>query len=376
MSGAWLVRGFANDKDLLVLLARVNPICINQKNDDEKAHQIQMMGDIYRNAAQVLIWLGESTDFSEEGMKVIVLLTEDFMQWYLLANTARERWVQRQQSPTALGGDQSAGRLLDVFQERHHLTTDRDVIDFGIQQAHMRLDVLSRSPDKRLIDEGILGILSRPWFERVWVIQECVLARKAWVVCGKDVLPFQYFRLLHTILFSVAQSLTSEGGSHWNTSLNTHLFGMIHRARAVFTPWQNKRYGLLTMLEDIYTRGNEMKATDPRDRIYGLFSLNPGAAELNIPVDYKISWQKLYEKVTRELLAQHGIRVLSLIGTKGRDLDGSLPSWVLDWPGAIRLSLGILPDEEDIANSQTYSVSRDTLVRTSGRPQIMTASFP
>ena len=36
-------------------------ICINQADMDERTHQVKLMGDIYRDAECVLVWLGEET---------------------------------------------------------------------------------------------------------------------------------------------------------------------------------------------------------------------------------------------------------------------------------------------------------------------------
>jgi hypothetical protein len=38
----------------------IDAICIDQKSDAERSHQVQLMGQIYRAAQQVLVWLGES----------------------------------------------------------------------------------------------------------------------------------------------------------------------------------------------------------------------------------------------------------------------------------------------------------------------------
>ena len=37
----------------------IDSICINQKDEDEKAQQIELMRDIYRNASRVVVWLGD-----------------------------------------------------------------------------------------------------------------------------------------------------------------------------------------------------------------------------------------------------------------------------------------------------------------------------
>jgi hypothetical protein len=39
----------------------VDAICINQHNNQEKSHQVSMMGEIYKRDTQVLAWLGEAS---------------------------------------------------------------------------------------------------------------------------------------------------------------------------------------------------------------------------------------------------------------------------------------------------------------------------
>ncbi|KAI9774770.1 MAG: hypothetical protein M1839_001637 [Geoglossum umbratile] len=46
----------------------IDAICINQTDDDEKSWQVQQMLHIYRNALNVLAWLGPRTDGSAEFM--------------------------------------------------------------------------------------------------------------------------------------------------------------------------------------------------------------------------------------------------------------------------------------------------------------------
>lgn len=42
----------------------VDAICIDQTNKAVRVHQVEHMGDIYKEAAQVLYWLGPSTSLS------------------------------------------------------------------------------------------------------------------------------------------------------------------------------------------------------------------------------------------------------------------------------------------------------------------------
>jgi hypothetical protein len=45
----------------------VDAICINQQDDDERAYQVGMMRDIYKNSSEVLIWLGGGGAYDDTG---------------------------------------------------------------------------------------------------------------------------------------------------------------------------------------------------------------------------------------------------------------------------------------------------------------------
>lgn len=45
----------------------VDAVCIDQKNDEEKGHQVQMMRSIYQNADEVIAWLGKEDHNSKKG---------------------------------------------------------------------------------------------------------------------------------------------------------------------------------------------------------------------------------------------------------------------------------------------------------------------
>ena len=47
----------------------VDALSISQEDDQEKSRQVQMMGQIYQNAGEVLIWLGPHTHFSSYAWK-------------------------------------------------------------------------------------------------------------------------------------------------------------------------------------------------------------------------------------------------------------------------------------------------------------------
>ncbi|KAJ5613918.1 hypothetical protein N7528_007572 [Penicillium herquei] len=51
-------------------------VCINQDNEDEKATQIQLMNQVYRNANRVLVWLGDAQNSEDRALKLLVWVSK------------------------------------------------------------------------------------------------------------------------------------------------------------------------------------------------------------------------------------------------------------------------------------------------------------
>jgi hypothetical protein len=49
----------------------IDAICIDQTSGEEKQHQVQLMGDVYSNAEEVIIWLGEKSAHSDFVMSLL-----------------------------------------------------------------------------------------------------------------------------------------------------------------------------------------------------------------------------------------------------------------------------------------------------------------
>ncbi|RDW64575.1 hypothetical protein BP6252_10226 [Coleophoma cylindrospora] len=99
------------------LLVWIDALCINQADNEERSQQVQMMGDIFKGAGTVFVWLGLSDTHSDVAMDAI----ED-------------------------------GNFEDGNFEEHH--------------------------------DDILKLCTRPFWYRVWVIQEINLAKNLIFLCG------------------------------------------------------------------------------------------------------------------------------------------------------------------------------------------------
>jgi hypothetical protein len=74
----------------------IEAICINQADDQEKSHQVAMMGDVYENASNALIWLGDEDSTTESGYQAINTILNSLSdgsateKTYLLSNSV---WI-------------------------------------------------------------------------------------------------------------------------------------------------------------------------------------------------------------------------------------------------------------------------------------------
>ncbi|WZH43018.1 heterokaryon incompatibility protein-domain-containing protein [Fusarium acuminatum] len=103
----------------------VDALCIDQSFHGERNQQVRIMGDIYKSARQVVVWLGEAADDSHL-----------------------------------------------VFE---HLEDDT------IEDAFPNYPVPTEEKHR-----AWNSLVKRPWFFRTWVIQEIALARRAIVMCGDN----------------------------------------------------------------------------------------------------------------------------------------------------------------------------------------------
>jgi hypothetical protein len=58
-------------------------LCINQTDDMERTHQVGLMGEIYRNSCETIIWLGEQTEDDDVGQRFIGRCTKDWNSLHL-----------------------------------------------------------------------------------------------------------------------------------------------------------------------------------------------------------------------------------------------------------------------------------------------------
>ncbi|KAI0469780.1 hypothetical protein GGR56DRAFT_661885 [Xylariaceae sp. FL0804] len=243
------------------------------------------MGAIYRAAARVVVWLGPEAEGSGRAVD-------------LLAEMAA---LVRYDPNLGLEPAEAAP------EELRSMSTSMAHIGARLPYGEADLTALYR-------------LWCRPWFERLWVRQEILLASAAVVVCGGRVLPWETFRLGCTCAalkrprddYPLYQQYIDQGAV---------LVGLLEsgpRLNVITISWHYSR----------------LKCADPRDRVYGLLALL-GAGDDGDRGGIRPDYSKTKREVYGDLVTWHMGRLRGVdFLTQCRLLESwDGPSWVPDWSG-------------------------------------------
>ncbi|TDZ67640.1 Heterokaryon incompatibility protein 6, OR allele [Colletotrichum trifolii] len=217
----------------------IDAICIDQENDSERGQQVNLMKDVFSAASFVIAWIGEPE--SQEGLPA----------------------------------------LFDYLKDLKHTPRNN------------RGDFL-RNSKRRFAFEDARWLVSRPYWSRIWIVQEFTLARELYILCGP-----------HAISWPSLQQFSP----FWNVENDQpRELSKLRRSRLVdskrpsFTD-REPDSGARPTLTRLLAFCKDYQCTDPRDRVYGLTELDE---EDGLRADYSIDAFQLYH------------RVLSHLGKRGR----------------------------------------------------------
>lgn len=231
----------------------IDQICIDQSSDDERNHQVKLMSRIYGYADNTLVWL---TDNSSSTGRVVTT-------------------------------DGPLGAAFSHFSALHSLDS-----------RALRTSLVT----KAALDEAVECMrlfLRHPYFRRLWIVQEVLLALKVVILVeGGSWMSWSQFYLVYDRLRSLsgypelssleiaAESLLDLRASRGNLDPSgdqiTHL-----------------RFEYMDLL-DCLEQFSKHECRDPRDKIFGIMSLVYG--EQRIEVDYAKSIQEVLLDVLRVAL--------------------------------------------------------------------------
>lgn len=254
----------------------VDMICINQKDINERSHQVRRMGMIYSLAQRVVVWLGTEHSHSKLAMSTLEHLGE---QVELIAGGT---W--RLNAPNADKPSWARTCVALPFDE-----------DTWI---------------------AISALVNRPWFSRVWVWQEAKLAnnRTSVLQCGHDQV------LLYTFGRAVWCAATKPRTAALTQALQSALF---EAGDAVVRVTQQPFLHTLLHL-------SRKACQDPRDKFYGALGLAPPSITNQIVPDYTRAVEDVYKESCLVLSQTTGrTDFLLACDLATRSLGGA--TWIPDW---------------------------------------------
>lgn len=321
----------------------IDALCINQADAAEKSSQVAMMGRIYGLAERVVVWLGEDGDDDESG--------DGAGAGAGALHAVRELGVLFREQVRDFPGGKGLGdaRRVEGFV--------RTVVQFSVTAA-TAADAVSTGTGPRVgFDfEAIWRLFrKRPWWRRVWIIQEVVLAREAVMLCGADPeargasVPWEDVReCIRLMEWMVLYPNTAPEHRRLYALLGDLYPNISHLAlasdgyRRSLEEGKGKsgaEGGGLPLLDTIIWTSlgtsvdGAIQSTDPRDRIYGLLGMIREEDRGKIPVDYstRMTVGRVLFAVAKALLQAHGPDILSFCQRTSPPPDKDLPSWVPDW---------------------------------------------
>ncbi|KAF2754812.1 HET-domain-containing protein [Pseudovirgaria hyperparasitica] len=257
----------------------VDALCINQKDDVEKGYQVAIMADIYRDA-KVVLWLGPEENDSKHAMSLMANMGEQIkVDWH-----------------TCLPEEDSLARVNLSW------TDDKS------SGPHCERDFLA-----------IHHLLTRPYFNRLWIRQEVFLSGpQSILVCGHDALSWDCYGAA-TIVMRVKFKHALEQGEFFPEALQDPCWQSI----AICNRLEYDSMDLA--LEDAQTAN----CYDPRDRIYANFFASADLRRIINP-DYTKTMEEVYIDATRRMIALYGdFRILSHCDSRYHR--SGLPSWARNW---------------------------------------------
>ncbi|PMD19340.1 HET-domain-containing protein, partial [Hyaloscypha hepaticicola] len=202
-------------------------LCINQADSDERGRQVGFMREIYENAIQTLVWLA--------------------------CTPLDKRTIYELSSAEAA--------------------------EYNLPEATSR------------IWKAFQILFLRPWFARMWVIQEVNVSKSVAIYCHNSE--------ISAADFMAGVECANELGPLWlvgNMSLDNPFRVLKNQSQDVERP------SLISLLLGF----SYFQATDPRDKVYALLGLAPTHERANIIPNYNLTPKQVFHSTTIAILEQSG----------------------------------------------------------------------
>ncbi|UPL00616.1 hypothetical protein LCI18_011550 [Fusarium solani-melongenae] len=294
----------------------IDQICIDQSNLKERNAQVALMRRIYKQAQKCLVWLGGDDKFSETGLETMA-------------------------------------RLWNMTPEMTSKFAKARIFEAG---TYEKIGMEPIGPWEWIAYYAFLG---RSWFWRSWVVQEAALSQELTFCCGISAFSLDIighgFRILNNTDWATSSlqlASTLGGYSHGfskeaeqiklqapGTCLyrpnredrpNPSILEHLSRIRGGTLGFSNPNHRALSQILFMF---QELKASDPRDKVYSLLALAEESGQVGTLVpDYRKFVAGVFQDTMQFLLqSSSSLNDLSKKEDPRETKTANLPSWVPDF---------------------------------------------
>jgi hypothetical protein len=274
----------------------IDQICIDQSNVQERGSQVSIMDQIYESAAYTLIWLGLEDSYTETAVQTILKL-----------HSAQGDFI----------------RSNEIIPYKHQPKE----IYAAANISYVSLDEWT----------ALATLFLRPYLRRLWVIQENILSYTCMGYCGRYEIPWREFCTVAQQIY-FRQTLLGRVTSTEFIDLNSPVVA-IESEIVHLTQWKDRLQNgdqaplpKILSLENLLFETWTFRATDPRDKIFGLYGLLTKVGPASWRPDYSKPAAHIYADATKEIMKNaNELRMLSAVLDKTLRNIPDLPSWAPDY---------------------------------------------
>lgn len=270
----------------------IDQVSINQDDPDERSHQVSLMRDIYIKSVRTVVWLGPSDGPCEGG--------------YRLAERLAKICRSKKYSTSTMG-----------WKMRHPKRPLSEELDENLRRTVPRIDSQPW--------EELRHMLGKPWFSRIWVVQEVDTSREnpLLVYGGKarDLRPpLMAGRWIGGPRAAQRQpQQTSQEVLLQPPPLSNYCLGDLFMILSSRQRWS---------LEALLLHTLDHEATDPRDHIFALLGIAKETATTGssthwppeLRPDYREKPEVVFQRATSFIILQSGRLTPLLLLAAGRTM--------------------------------------------------------
>lgn len=232
-------------------------ICIDQSNIEERNQQVALMSQIYNNALETMVWLGFDDSLAQDSEPA-------------------------EASEPGLHLHRTISRCGSLRSTRGSFVSRYDTIEHR---------------DQRESEQILQAALRRPYWLRLWIVQEI------WFSSDLNFV-FDHHWIPGHILEAFVLQMDPESSDGLSSTMPTELRHtrnlIMNRKHSTWNKKQRympKRQSLSHLLFSF----GQLKCQDPRDRVYGLMSLVPKSKRVKI--DYSLTVRDLFFEVVFKVIS-------------------------------------------------------------------------